>query len=337
MGLFKSKADRLFERAKDDFKFRNGGPATFAKIEQAAEMGSESAKGFLMEYYTGSLPEYHNGAKAVPICEYFIKKRNLPYAKFHLGRLCYWGDGVPQDFTRAYQLFSEAANARKFDAPQGNGYIGMMYFWGDGVPQSYEKAGEYLGQRITLTFCDYEWDVLYCYRYMQLHGLGGIPKNEKDAWNAMEEISGRKDLSPRTRKACTELVCEQTLDSLERLLKQSSPNYNSVQLCLRRLETASENGLLVASLALAFFYLNYTVTETRTVRDYETNEVEILSETTSAFDQEARTCLGKVQLQLDGSPKGEREKKYLERLLKHRVKIEQLKPGVFQALLDDYK
>lgn len=326
--MFKSKADRLFEKAKDAFRYRNGGDAAFAQIEQAAEMGSYDAKGFLMEYCTAPGSEYHDGAKGARACEDLIRKCDMPLAKFQLGRLYYWGDGVEQDFSKAYRLFSEAAGAKKYRAPQGNGYIGAMYFWGDGVPQSYEEAAKYITDRSTLTFCDHEGDVLYCYHYMRLYGLGGCPRCEKDAWENLLNISRWKDLSPRTRQACLNLICNHELDLFDKLVGEEHLNSGAIRLCLSHLRSISESGLFAASCAMAYYYLTHSVTHTRTLKNRETGEVEVLSERTESYDEEAGVCLKRVRAQLEHAPKEKRELKYAQLLLESSHKMDQLEPGL---------
>lgn len=53
------------------------------------------------------------------------------------------GKGVPQDYTKAIELYTKAANQKHAEA-QFN--LGIMYFNGKGIPTDKDKAKEYFKQ-----------------------------------------------------------------------------------------------------------------------------------------------------------------------------------------------
>jgi TPR repeat protein len=61
-------------------------------------------------------------------------------AQFNLGLMYYQGDGVTQDYQKAYEWFQKAAEQGSAVA-QTN--LGVMYYQGDGVTQDYQKAYEW--------------------------------------------------------------------------------------------------------------------------------------------------------------------------------------------------
>ena len=62
-------------------------------------------------------------------------------AQFNLGFMHHHGVAMPQDLTRAAELYTAAA-AQGFASAQCN--LGQMYFDGDGVPQDRTRAMELL-------------------------------------------------------------------------------------------------------------------------------------------------------------------------------------------------
>jgi TPR repeat protein len=58
-------------------------------------------------------------------------------AEFKLGRMYYYGTGVPRDYTEAARWYSKAADQGDAEAQYAVGYI---YYCGQGVPQSYAEA-----------------------------------------------------------------------------------------------------------------------------------------------------------------------------------------------------
>ena len=67
-------------------------------------------------------------------------------AQFNLGVLYAKGQGVPQDYAKARELFEKAAAQGNAD---GQVRLGMLYAYGGGVPQDYAKAHMWLSLAAT--------------------------------------------------------------------------------------------------------------------------------------------------------------------------------------------
>ncbi len=60
-------------------------------------------------------------------------------AQFSLGRLYDWGEEVPQDYQKAFELYSKAAEQGYIYARYN---LGIMYYDGNGISKDYQKAFE---------------------------------------------------------------------------------------------------------------------------------------------------------------------------------------------------
>jgi TPR repeat protein len=60
-----------------------------------------------------------------------------PVGQFELGRMYYWGQGMPQDNSEALKWFRKSAAQGNPDAQYA---LGRMYYLGDGVGQDYVMA-----------------------------------------------------------------------------------------------------------------------------------------------------------------------------------------------------
>ena len=88
-----------------------------------------------------------------------------------LGKAYFFGDGVPQDYTRAYQYLSTAYY--KQDSTWGVFYLAKCSFNGWGTPQDYRKTMEFLNK---MTFYNPEAD--YMRGFIYARGLG-VPEDIK--------------------------------------------------------------------------------------------------------------------------------------------------------------
>jgi len=58
-------------------------------------------------------------------------------AQFELGRMCFWGRGVPQDYRQADYWYQKAADQ---GFAKGEDGVGALYYYGHGLQQSYADA-----------------------------------------------------------------------------------------------------------------------------------------------------------------------------------------------------
>jgi uncharacterized protein len=72
-----------------------------------------------------------------------VAERGDRVAQAYLGRMYYFGHGVPQDYGKAFEWFKKAADQDSADA---QGYVGDLYYFGRGVPQSYADAARWYRQ-----------------------------------------------------------------------------------------------------------------------------------------------------------------------------------------------
>lgn len=100
-----------------------------------------------------------------------------------LGALYYKGEGVPQDYAKAFQLLNWAYNQ---GSTFGVYYLGTAYFYGRGVQQDYVKAREIL-EKVDW----YHREVCYCLGVIYGQGLG-VPENIA---KGVEYLQKAKDFS----------------------------------------------------------------------------------------------------------------------------------------------
>ena len=89
-----------------------------------------------------------------------------------LGEAYLLGDGVQQDYAKAYQHLSAAYDAK--NCTWGAFYLAQCAFNGWGTPQDYGKALQYLS---AVTWKNREAD--YMRGYIYARGLGGAPEDIK--------------------------------------------------------------------------------------------------------------------------------------------------------------
>lgn len=89
---------------------------------------------------------YEDGNKEKAI-DWFMRsynKGNNKYTALRCAKMYYEGDGIKQDYQKAYKLYSDLAkNDHETDALY---QCGLMHFFGEGVPASQKKAFEYFSE-----------------------------------------------------------------------------------------------------------------------------------------------------------------------------------------------
>jgi len=110
--------------------------------------------------------------------------------KYELGTMHYFGENVPQDYTRAFGLFSSIHISKlspylKADVQR---YLGIMHCFGQGVKQDYKKAFNFLStiDRTQLSsdekaYVEYYLAMMYCFGR-------GVPQNRKMAFTLFSTI-----------------------------------------------------------------------------------------------------------------------------------------------------
>jgi TPR repeat protein len=66
-----------------------------------------------------------------------LAEAGIAIAQSELGRIYYYGSGVPQDYSEAQHWFQLAAEQ---DYPNAQVNLGAMYYYGQGMPQDFNKA-----------------------------------------------------------------------------------------------------------------------------------------------------------------------------------------------------
>ncbi len=123
---------------------------------------------------------YFNGAGVSKDAGYAVScfERELAKNPIHtgscnlLGKAYFFGDGVPQDYAKAYQLLATAYY--KQDSTWGVYYLAKCSFNGWGTPQDYTRTMEFLNK---MTFHNPEAD--YMRGFLHARGLGGVPEDIK--------------------------------------------------------------------------------------------------------------------------------------------------------------
>jgi S1-C subfamily serine protease len=69
-----------------------------------------------------------------------VAERGDRQAQSYLGRMYYYGHGVPQDYEKAFEWFKKAADQGHADA---QGFVADLYYFGRGVPQNYAEAARW--------------------------------------------------------------------------------------------------------------------------------------------------------------------------------------------------
>lgn len=277
MGLFKSKEEKLYQKGRDELRSGSTEKA-MEYLEQAADMGSQNAAFLLGDIYREGVIAPQDGAKAAKM----YAKLTIPYGKYALGLLYYYGNGVEKDEEKAFHLFQEAASAKKYGILEAKGYLGAYYFWGRVVKQDYAKTAEYIKYEP-----DKDPDVAYCYEYLRFHGLGGVPKNQEAAAKKLAEI-GERSKNAEIVQACWDMVYEYAgaydLDNCGGMRSQ----------LMDLLVRASVAGSVGASCKLAEFYLTHT--QTQEERRWDEEEQEWVAVKSYVYDlwKDAARCIGKI-------------------------------------------
>lgn len=165
----------------------------YALHRTAAERGEPRAfywAGYAWEYGLGGPKDEARAA------EYYRRGIRASYIKndacyIRLGQLYYFGQGVPQDYEKAFQLFQKADELSNQN--QAAYYLGFCCAFGYGTEQDYAAARTYL-ERV-------DWDcpdAFYLLGWMYCHGKGGPEDIDKgvallrkagDLPEAKEELS----------------------------------------------------------------------------------------------------------------------------------------------------
>jgi hypothetical protein len=130
-------------------------------------------------------------------------------AQYRLGAAYAFGDGVPQDY-------KEAVNLWLISARQGNAYaqynLGVLYSQGQGVPQSYTEAVKYyrLAAEQGLAKAQYNLGAAY-------YNGKGVPQDHTEAarWFRLtkeQEPAQAQSVSPSTRTPATQSAAEPSED-----------------------------------------------------------------------------------------------------------------------------
>ncbi|MXS79552.1 MULTISPECIES: tetratricopeptide repeat protein [Nitrosomonas] len=120
----------------------------FLNLRKKAEAGDAEAQNGLGSMYFSGEAVSHD-AQGNPLSKdpeaaagwfYRAAEQGHADAQFNLGLLYFTGEGVPQDKTKAVELFTKAAEQGNIDA-QNN--LGVIYLLGEGVEQNTNKAVEW--------------------------------------------------------------------------------------------------------------------------------------------------------------------------------------------------
>ncbi len=132
--------------------------------------------------------DYAKGVEALQVGNYTAAAHELEdvaesgdaKAQYLLGYLHYQGQGVPQDDTRAFELFQKAADAGHVEAQT---FLGFMYDAGRGVAKDKKKAFELYEASAE------EGDITATINLGVMYYKGdGIPKNYDKAFELLNEI-----------------------------------------------------------------------------------------------------------------------------------------------------
>lgn len=126
-------------------------------------------------------------------------------AHYYLGECYYNGQGVAQDYTKAYEYYRKAVEYYQKDADQGDAHaqfrLGDCYYTGQGIEYDYAKAVEYFQKAADQGDATAQNSLGFCYE----HGHGV----EKDLTKAAEYYQKAADQG--------HAVAKENLEALEQL------------------------------------------------------------------------------------------------------------------------
>ncbi len=109
----------------------------FKWYKLAAERGHALATNIVGLCYEEGDGVPKNDQEAVKWYAKAIEYGNITFGAYNLGRMYYYGKGVPQDYARAFELFTQANGAGNSD---GGAFLGDMYALGQFVEKDVQKA-----------------------------------------------------------------------------------------------------------------------------------------------------------------------------------------------------
>ncbi len=219
MGLFTSKAEKLYRKGRDALRRFHSPDTAMAYFHEAAALGHDGAGLLLGDCYRkGDLGLPQDGNKAL---ENYALVRE-PIGRFGEGLVYYFGTkGVERDDAKALALFQEAYHAKKYYVLEAKGFLGAMYFWGRGVEQDDEKAAELLSDFMTFDPQHYP-DAEYCYYCLRYYGRGGLGCSPQLAIENLPRIK-RYAQSQEVRDAAQHLIWEEQARQASRTARKPLP------------------------------------------------------------------------------------------------------------------
>ena len=129
--------------------------------------------------------------EAFKIFEKLATEYNYEKAYNKMGECLYYGEGVPQDYKKAFYWYEKAANSGDSDAQFG---LGLMYHYGEGIPQDFEKAFYWYEKAANLGDADAQNNLGYMYFY----GVGVPQDYEKALYWYEKSANAGHDLAQYT-------------------------------------------------------------------------------------------------------------------------------------------
>lgn len=259
---------------------------------EAIKLGHEGAAWIMGDFYRSGncdlIPQ--DGKKAAEM----YKMVSEPYGKYALGILYYYGNGVEKDYGKAYKLFSEARNAKKYAVYDADSYLGAMYYWGRGVKQDYEKAAKYLEAQH-----GDDPDVKFCYDCMLFYGLGGLKKSQEMAVRDLLDVGGRSK-DPIIIRSCGEMIYEYA----RKFDLDQSPRRKEM---INLLVNASLWKSIGAGCRLVEFYLTHTQTQGKRQWDEEGQEWVTVSEEVFTLWEDAANTISRLMEDYHDASESDRE------------------------------
>jgi len=161
----------------------------------AAEQGHTKAK-----FYLGAMHEFGQGvpqdyARAIEWYKKAADEGSVD-AQFNLGILYYAARGVPQDYAQAFQYWSKAAEQGDARA-QAN--LGTVYEKGQGLQQDYKKAADWYSKAAQQGNVDGQFNLGRMYE----HGYG-VKQDYPKAFDWYKEAANHGDANAKKRAALIE-------------------------------------------------------------------------------------------------------------------------------------
>lgn len=284
-------------------------------MEEAVQAGSLEAMSYLAGMYSDDQSKYHDGAKAVDMCQRILEKKEIPLILFYLAKLYYNGDGVPQDAGKALELFQKAGWEKKYYVPEARAWVGSYYFWGNYVEQDYKKAAECFESGSALDNPD--CDIQFCYRYLMFYGLGGVNQSRIIVRANMDWIC-EKSKNPEVRREAANIICQ-------------CYEPNGRDNTMAPLTSASLAGSLEATCKLAVYYMTHIQIQ-KTVRSCSDDHEDdiLLSYQEFNYDNQAMQCLLRVLEQK--CPTQEETTRQIQKLMRYSDAIARLSPNLLEIL-----